>query len=240
MSDKLPTIEELSVANAEALATRSGNELPLEEMRRLAGLYYIFTPDEKGPEWIYKNSPYPFAKYVSYDQLRNWYISDKWKEARDRFFEQVHRDVRVQMQKTHVENRVKELTDLETAFQAHLEWVLPLRNEDGTWRRYGPEDAELAGLPMLPVRPRSLSEAIQAAQATYTLFRLSRGDATARQEHVIEGGGSQDPVLRNITISKDQAKLIADQLMRVKQPELYAEEPLDIEVEHGYGKGQTE
>lgn len=230
-------IDALAQVNAESLAASSGNELPIEEMRRLAGLYYIFTPDEQGPEWIYKNAPYPFHKFVSYDQLRNWYISDRWKESRDKFFEQVQRDVRLKMQKSHVENRVKELTDLQDAFTAHLEWILPLKNPDGTWRRYGPGD-EFEGLPMLPVRPRSLSEAVQAAQTTYTLFRLSRGDATARQEHVFEGGGSSDPVLRSVTISKEDAKQIADQLMRVKQPELYTEPPLDIEIEHGHKHGE--
>lgn len=186
-------------------------------LRVQAGLDYAFS-DTISIGALYARDDRSYRDEVPEATFRAWSAEDQWAKRREMVWGAIESTAERLAVQTLGERRLAELTNLEAAFGAYLEWMMPLRDESGALKR----DPE-TGLPMFALGMPAADKAMKMMLALHERIELLRGKPTART--VIEGempasGGWQDSGGDTFNVSDDELQAIAIALQMKRDPEL--------------------
>lgn len=184
-------------------------------LRVQAGLDYAFS-DTISVGALYLRDDRSYHDEVPEATFRAWSAEDQWAKRREMVWGAIESTAERLAVQTLGERRQAELTSLEGAFAAYLEWMMPLRDETGALKR----DPE-TGLPMFALGMPAADKAMKMMLALHERIELLRGKPTART--VIEGepsSGWQDSSGDTFNVSDDELQVMARAIQMKRDPDL--------------------
>lgn len=226
---------EARLAAAEATLvprTKAGLIVRSNELRQIAAIEYITDPEAHTVEWWWSREDRPYKRTVAFNTFRDWCTSDNWSSRRDKFWSEIEQRVLEEKQHQLLMQRLKEVDELTEVRGAMMEYMQPLRNPDGTIKRY--EDGRLTGLPEFPLELPSMEKFVTSLINVDKLLMLKRGETINRSETITNeqerasvalGGGAK------ASFSRDEIQALSRYMLKMRQPELGDFEPIDIHDE---------
>ena len=176
-----PFAPEPTAIVAEEPTTLSEMETRLMSLRRLAKINYVSDPQERGIDWHRENDrdstgAYLFKHEVKQTTFDLWSVTDGWVKAREEFWAQIEAQVLTSLQDEFAKQKIEDLAVMHTAKASLTEYLMPLKERDGTVRRW-PIGHKYEGLPMYPLEFGRFDRFIEAYLKLDERMMLKRGEA---------------------------------------------------------------
>lgn len=200
------------------------------ELRRHAGVDYITDPDGKSIEWHWQREDREYSKSISLVQFNKWATQDGWVPRRDQFWTDIETRTLEGLGDKILQERLRELEVMTEARSYMTEYMMPLKDSAGQVLRHptmtkSGEVHPQAGLPVFPLELPRLDRFLKALLDLDERVMLKRGEAITRTETV----GSKtkltttalDPVGSLVNISREEARRLAQHLLRQRMGDRY-------------------
>jgi hypothetical protein len=214
-------------------AAPTGNYIVQQsEIRQAAAVDYITDPEARTMVYWYNRADRPYSRVAPFKTFERWAREDNWSGRRLDFWDEIQDRIIDARRDQILVQRLEEIRELSEYRSYMAEYMVPLRNEDGTVQRY-PEGSAFAGLPVYPLGMPRFDFFIDSFIKLDKQLMLKRGEVTVRGETVnAEGGGrALDPAAGSPSLTHDDVRVLAKQLLLQRQPELKDAEAIDIQVE---------
>lgn len=221
-------------------------------MRMLAKIDYVTDPEDRSLRYHYDRDDREYKDSISFDRFKEWSAADKWVESRAAYYAEIENRIIASRLDRLMEQKFREMDELEEDLKYMREWVTPLRDQYGNVRRYplqrkvgdpkkGTFRTEMhpfAGLPMYALEFKSMDKLISAFLKIDERLMLKRGDATTRSE-TSDTSPTRPSVLDSekmlTTVSKEEREAMAKALLFQRQPELQSQPLINVDkmIEQG-------
>jgi len=211
-------------------------------LRRRAAQDYIMDPDQRSIEFWHTHPERDYETEVAFRTFREWAYNDGWTAKRTHLWEELEWRVHEAMKEKLYEQRLREIEARTQERDAMVEYLRPLRDEDGAIERYpmtvtkdGKEEPHpLRGLPVFPMPFKDMGDAVRSFVKFEQHLMVLRGESASRTEHVTrsdpaKAGHLIDPVATEAKISDDDIHAMSRALLRQRQPELALEAEFSLE-----------
>ncbi len=229
---------EAKLERAPVPATRGSYVVRVAELRRMAGIDFIRDPDGNTIDHWWAREDRPYHKAVKQKTFQEWAREDNWINRREQFWLEVEYKVLEDAKHKILVQKLREIDEVTVISDAMQEYLRPLRDPlTGDVKRYPEYDNEgkphpLAGLPVFPLELPPMDKFAKSWIDVNKLLMTKRGEATSRSEtlqseqtRVIAGG--LDPTTSGVSFSREDIRRLAAYALKMKQPELQGENPLD-------------
>lgn len=229
---KKPRSLSAAITKSESEAEK-GFRVRSEVIRQQAGVEYITDAESRSIEWWHGREDRPYHTMVAVSTFRRWANEDNWTARRDKWWREVEEYALQKLQHQVVMERIETYQMLRDDLEPLLEYMRPLRDEDGNIKRYGEDEGDYAGLPMMPLKMGKMHEHAKMVLDINKQLMLLRGEATARNETMAGGKhpihSDVDPVGAKVSFDPAVLRAMAKLALKQKQPELNDAETIDID-----------
>lgn len=197
---------------------------------------YVTDPELRGRDATYRRPDRNYPEIVTQKRWRTWFEEDNWHEERELFWEQAQEKLLARMEERQVEQHFRELTDLGTIKENLIEYLMPIKDEDGNVIR-----DEKTGLPKFPLelgrtdQVAKLYLAIQEREREYRGDLIHRTDIIARarreQAEKKESEAEGEERSRFGRLEQEHLSKLARMLLTSRNPKLA--EPIETEGTDG-------
>lgn len=221
-------------------------------MRMLAKIDYVTDPEDRSLRYHYDRDDREYKDSISFDRFKEWSAADQWVESRAAYYAEIENRIIASRLDRLMEQKFREMDELEEDLKYMREWVTPLRDQYGNVRRYplhrkvgdpkkGTFRTEMhpfAGLPMYALEFKSMDKLISAFLKIDERLMLKRGDATSRSESS-DTSPTRPSVLDSekmlTTVTKEEREAMAKALLFQRQPELQSQPLINVDkmIEQG-------
>jgi hypothetical protein len=204
------------------------------ELRRRAERDYIADADANGVEWHWEHGEY--ANYVALKTFRQWAADGDWHQQRLAYWRSIQDRLLNEMADKILKSQVAELGDMIEVKNVIVEMLTPFKQADGSIKR------DKFGLPVFKVEVPSYDKLVKAYLDLDQRIGLRTGDVTERVSVAVAPDGTREikvkPSLGTTvtSITEDEARMLARQLLLARNPELAGSEVIDAEIENDDGE----
>lgn len=204
------------------------------DIRRQAAIEFITDEQARSIVFWYERADRPYRDLVSLSAFRQWAATDEWRQRRDAYWRELEDRILKERQKGQVIERLNEIERLSEDRDAMMEFLRPMRDENGNVLRYPETYANglphpMAGMPRYPLEMPRLDQMIRALIELDKHLMLKRGEAVSRTEETnSESDNRQSPLREAGGLSREDLRAMAIETLRRNQPELADAEPIDI------------
>jgi len=195
-------------------------------IRRQAETDYITDPENETLAYHYNRDDRSYTKHVSLSTFQSWSKLGNWHDRRIQFWDEMQDRMLAHIRDRLFQDRMQRLVDNKELATYYREYLEPLRNAKGEVRRHPDDHADFPGLPIFPLKLPSLEKFIKSFLELQADIRLDSGEAVTRTETV---GGKRkitvtalDPVSSLMDLSPEEARTMAQNLMRKRYKEMVA------------------
>lgn len=196
----------------------------------MAGVEYITDPDGRSIRWHYERGDRPYKTEVGDAMFKRWAVVDQWADRREQYWTEVETRVLDKLQDQIFRDRLRELNSMQEDRSYLEEWLRPLRDAKGNVQRYPMVNDDgtphqFAGLPKFPLKMPSIDRFLKALLDLDERIMLKRGEAITRTQTIGEKtkvmATALDPVGSLMNLSREEARKLAQNLLRERMGERY-------------------
>ena len=193
---------------------------------------YLFDPDGRGVAWHHETY---WKQYVNIHTFNRWAHIDRWAEKREELWSDIEQRTLAHLTDEILAARLSELKEMTENRSAMMEYMTPLRDDDGAIKRH-PPGSKYEGLPVFPLELPRMDYFMRAVLEWDRQVMLKRGEAVTRTETLGDGKSrvsvtAIDPVGSLMSVTPEEARNLAKSLMRARFGKQMKEaELLDAEV----------
>lgn len=191
----------------------------IKNMRLQAAQDYITDPDGRSVRFHYERDDRDYRGAISIAGFERWSKEDRWTDRRQQFWEEIEVRMLTHIRDEILQARFERLGKMKEAVAYMEEYMVPLRNADGSVRRYPDSHPDYPGLPMYPLKMPSMEKFVRMIMELQDQIRLDSGEAVTRSETISSGKTkvsvtALDPVTSMMTIKPEEARRLAQGLLR--------------------------